>query len=63
MSAVMEIRAREKDAFMKKHDVKLGFMSFFVKACCAALKELSDVNAFVTVYPMQILPISRVYLK
>ncbi|MCB1073414.1 MAG: dihydrolipoyllysine-residue succinyltransferase [Chlamydiia bacterium] len=47
MSAVMEIRAREKDAFMKKHDVKLGFMSFFVKACCAALKELPDVNAFV----------------
>lgn len=47
MSAVMEIRAREKDVFMKKHDVKLGFMSFFVKACCAALKELPDVNAFV----------------
>ncbi len=47
MSAVMEIRAREKDAFMKKHDVKLGFMSFFVKACCTALKELPDVNAFV----------------
>ncbi|QVL56850.1 MAG: dihydrolipoyllysine-residue succinyltransferase [Simkaniaceae bacterium] len=47
MSAVMEIRSREKDAFMKKHDVKLGFMSFFVKACCAALKELPDVNAFV----------------
>lgn len=47
MSAVMEIRAREKDPFMKKHGVKLGFMSFFVKACCAALKELPDVNAFI----------------
>ncbi|NRA90781.1 MAG: 2-oxo acid dehydrogenase subunit E2, partial [Simkaniaceae bacterium] len=43
----MEIRAREKDAFLKKHDVKLGFMSFFVKACTAALKELPDVNAFI----------------
>ena len=47
MSAVMEIRAREKEAFMKKHDVKLGFMSFFVKACCAALKEFPEVNAFI----------------
>ncbi|MCP5505813.1 MAG: dihydrolipoyllysine-residue succinyltransferase [Chlamydiales bacterium] len=47
MSAVMEIRSREKDAFQKKHGVKLGFMSFFVKACCAALKELPDVNAFI----------------
>ena len=47
MSSVMEIRAREKDAFLKKHDVKLGFMSFFVKACTAALKELPDVNAFI----------------
>lgn len=47
MSAVMEIRSREKDAFLKKHDVKLGFMSFFVKACTAALKELPDVNAFI----------------
>lgn len=47
MSAVMEIRAREKEVFQKKHGVKLGFMSFFVKACCAALKELPDVNAFV----------------
>ncbi|MDJ0652134.1 MAG: dihydrolipoyllysine-residue succinyltransferase [Simkaniaceae bacterium] len=47
MCAVMDIRAREKDAFIKKHDVKLGFMSFFVKACCAALKEFPVVNAFV----------------
>ncbi len=47
MSAVMEIRAREKDLFLKKHDVKLGFMSFFVKSCVAALKELPDVNGFI----------------
>ncbi len=47
MSAVMEIRSREKDAFLKKHDVKLGFMSFFVEACCAALKEFADVNGYI----------------
>lgn len=47
MSAVMELRTREKDAFLDKHGVKLGFMSFFVKACVAALKELPDVNAFI----------------
>ncbi len=34
MSAVMEIRNREKDNFLKKYGVKLGFMSFFVKAVC-----------------------------
>ncbi len=47
MSEILEIRAREKEAFLKKHDVKLGFMSFFVKACKAALHEFPDVNAFV----------------
>ncbi|WP_194847934.1 dihydrolipoyllysine-residue succinyltransferase [Candidatus Neptunochlamydia vexilliferae] len=47
MSAILEIRAREKEAFLKKHDVKLGFMSFFVKACKAALHEFPDVNAFI----------------
>lgn len=47
MSKVMEIRAREKDAFLKKHDVKLGFMSFFVKAATQALKALPDLNAFI----------------
>ena len=47
MSKVMEIRSREKDAFLKKHDVKLGFMSFFVKAATQALKALPDVNAFI----------------
>ena len=39
MSAVMALRARYKDAFEKKHGVKLGFMGFFVKACVQALKE------------------------
>jgi len=45
MSAVMALRARLKDPFEKKHGVKLGFMSFFVKACLVALKELPAVNA------------------
>ena len=47
MSAVMEIRYREKEAFFKKQGVKLGFMSFFVKATVAALKELPEVHAFI----------------
>ncbi len=45
MSGIMELRNEYKDAFEKKHKVKLGFMSFFVKACCHALKEVPDVNA------------------
>ncbi len=45
MSAVMAARAKYKDVFEKKHGVKLGFMSFFVKACIAALKEIPNVNA------------------
>jgi 2-oxoglutarate dehydrogenase E2 component (dihydrolipoamide succinyltransferase) len=44
MTAVMALRGRLKDAFEKKHGVKLGFMSFFVKACIQALKELPAVN-------------------
>lgn len=47
MTEIMEFRVKEKDKFQKKHGVKLGFMSFFVKACCQALKELPDVNAFI----------------
>ena len=47
MSKVMDFRAREKDAFLKKHDVKLGFMSFFIKAATQALRALPDVNAFI----------------
>ncbi|MGH6843873.1 MAG: 2-oxo acid dehydrogenase subunit E2, partial [Methylocella sp.] len=45
MTEVMALRARHKDAFEKKHGVKLGFMGFFVKACVAALKEVPSVNA------------------
>jgi 2-oxoglutarate dehydrogenase E2 component (dihydrolipoamide succinyltransferase) len=45
MSAVMELRNRYKDLFEKKHGVKLGFMGFFVKACCQALEEVPAVNA------------------
>jgi len=45
MSGVMDLRNEYKDLFAKKHGVKLGFMSFFVKACCHALKEVPEVNA------------------
>src|SRR5262245_49229264 len=45
MTSVMALRERLKDDFEKKHGARLGFMSFFVKACIAALKELPSVNA------------------
>jgi 2-oxoglutarate dehydrogenase E2 component (dihydrolipoamide succinyltransferase) len=45
MSAVMQLRARYKESFEKKHGVKLGFMSFFVKAAIEALKKFPVVNA------------------
>lgn len=45
MSAVMALRTEYKDLFEKKHGVKLGFMSFFVKACNHALAEVPEVNA------------------
>jgi len=45
MGAVMALRNEYKDVFEKKQGVKLGFMSFFVKACIAALKEFPAVNA------------------
>jgi 2-oxoglutarate dehydrogenase E2 component (dihydrolipoamide succinyltransferase) len=45
MSAIMAARVKYKDNFERKHGVKLGFMSFFVKACIAALKEIPNVNA------------------
>jgi 2-oxoglutarate dehydrogenase E2 component (dihydrolipoamide succinyltransferase) len=45
MSAVLAARAKYGEAFEKKHGVRLGFMSFFVKACVAALEEVSAVNA------------------
>lgn len=47
MSAIMEIRSREKEKFQKLHGVKLGFMSFFVKAAVAALKAIPEVNAYI----------------
>lgn len=45
MSAVMQLREKEQKNFQEKHGVKLGFMSFFVKACVAALQEYPDINA------------------
>ena len=45
MTAVMGLRTAYKDAFEKKHGVKLGFMGFFAKAVVAALKELPSINA------------------
>jgi len=45
MSAVMEFRRRYKESFQKKHGIKLGFMSFFVKAVIEGLKEIPALNA------------------
>lgn len=45
MTEVMALRKEYKDAFEKKHGARLGFMSFFTKACCHALKEVPEVNA------------------
>jgi len=45
MGPVMELRKQYKDLFEKKHGVKLGFMGFFTKAVCHALKEIPAVNA------------------
>lgn len=47
MSAVIALRAKYRDAFEKKHGVRLGFMGFFVKACVAALREFPAVNAMI----------------
>lgn len=47
MSAVMAIRSRYKDRFVEKHDTRLGFMSFFLKAAQRALTEYREVNAYV----------------
>src|SRR5450432_879771 len=47
LKAVNELRARYKDGFEKQHGVKLGFMSFFAKACVEALKKFPSVNASV----------------
>ena len=45
MTAVMETRERYKELFARKHEIKLGFMSFFAKAACLALKDIPSVNA------------------
>ena len=47
MSRTMAIRTQFKDAFRDKHGVSLGFMSFFIKASVEALKEFSEINAFI----------------
>jgi 2-oxoglutarate dehydrogenase E2 component (dihydrolipoamide succinyltransferase) len=45
MSAIIQVREREQEGFQKRHGVRLGFMSFFAKACVAALQEFPDLNA------------------
>ena len=45
MSEVIRLRKKHGEHFQKRHGVKLGFMSLFVRACCAALAEFPDVNA------------------
>lgn len=47
MGNFMEMRVRHKDEFEKKHGVKLGFMSVFVKACTSALQEVPAINAYI----------------
>ena len=45
MTAIINLRQEYKNLFEKKHSVRLGFMSFFTKACCQGLKEIPEVNA------------------
>ncbi len=45
MSEIMALRSQYKEIFIKKHGIKLGFMSFFIKACVQALKDVPAVNA------------------
>jgi 2-oxoglutarate dehydrogenase E2 component (dihydrolipoamide succinyltransferase) len=47
MSAVIAAREKYKDLFAKKHDIRLGFMGFFAKAACLALKDVPAVNAYI----------------
>ena len=47
MLPIMEIRKKYKDQFKEKHDIGLGFMSFFTKAVCEALKEYPSVNSYI----------------
>ncbi len=46
MKPIMDVRKKYKDQFKEKYEVGLGFMSFFTKACCIALKEWPAVNAY-----------------
>src|SRR5690606_20486349 len=45
MSAVISVREENQESFQKKHGIKLGFMSFFIKACVSALQEFPNINA------------------
>jgi 2-oxoglutarate dehydrogenase E2 component (dihydrolipoamide succinyltransferase) len=47
MAKIMDIRAQRKDEFEKEHGIRIGFMSFFVKASCQALKDFAAVNTVV----------------
>ncbi len=47
MTSIMQLRAKYKDKFKETHGVNLGFMSFFTRACCIALKEWKAVNAYI----------------
>lgn len=47
MSFIMALRSKEQEAFVKRHGIKLGFMSFFVKAVTQALKEIPAVHSFI----------------
>jgi 2-oxoglutarate dehydrogenase E2 component (dihydrolipoamide succinyltransferase) len=47
MSSLMEMRKKYKDEVLKEHDVKLGFMSAFAKACTLALREIPAANAYI----------------
>ncbi len=47
MTAIMDIRKKQKDKFKETHGVNLGFMSFFTKACCYALQKWPSVNAYI----------------
>ena len=48
MTRIMELRKQYKDAFEKEHGIGLGFMSFFVRACCLALQKYPAINAYLT---------------
>jgi len=47
LTAIQQIRAKYKDKFKEKYGIGLGFMSFFTRACCEALKDFPAVNAFI----------------